>query len=69
MRYAPERVVFTVVRHPRGWAVEHEGEVSDATPDKEIAKAAANRRARAAQDSGKLCLVRVFGEHGFFNAA
>jgi hypothetical protein len=30
---------------------------------------AANKRARAAQDSGKPCLVRVVGEHGFFNAA
>ena len=69
MRYTPERAVFTVVRHSGGWAVEHEGEISDPTPDKEIAKAADNRRARAAQDAGKPCLVRVFGEHGFFNAA
>jgi hypothetical protein len=69
MRYAPERTVFSVVRHSSGWAVEHEGEISDATPDKEIAKAAANRRARVAQDAGKPCLVRVFGEHGYFSAA
>lgn len=69
MRNAPDRAVFTVVRHETGWAVEHDGELLDATPDKEVAKAAANKRARAAQDAGKPCLVRVTGEHGFFNAA
>ena len=69
MRNAPERAVFTVLRHEGGWAVEHDGEVSDATADKEVAKAAANKRARAAQDAGQPCLVRVVGEHGFFNAA
>jgi hypothetical protein len=69
MRNAPDRAIFTVVRHETGWAVEHDGEYSDASPDKEVAKAAANKRARAAQDAGKPCLVRVVGEHGFFNAA
>ena len=69
MRNAPERAIFTVVRHESGWAVEHGGEISDVTIDKEVAKAAANKRARAAQDAGKPCLVRVTGEHGFFNAA
>ena len=69
MRNAPERAVFTVVRHPGGWAVEYLGEITDASPDKEVAKAAANRKARVAQDAGQPCLVRVFGEHGFFNAA
>jgi len=69
MRNAPERAVFTVLRHEDGWAVEHEGQFSDASPDKEVVKAAANKRARAAQDAGKPCQVRVVGEHGFFNAA
>jgi hypothetical protein len=69
MRNAPDRAIFTVVRHPTGWAVEHDGELSDITSDKEVAKAAANKRARSAQDAGKPCLVRVVGEHGFFNAA
>ena len=69
MRNAPERAIFTVVRHELGWAVEHGGELSDVSTDKEVAKAAANKRARAAQDAGKPCLVRVTGEHGFFNAA
>ena len=68
MRYAPQRAVFTVVRHSDGWAVEHDGEVSDVTSDKEVAKAAANKRARAAQDAGQPCLVRVFGELGYFGA-
>ena len=30
------------------------------------AKAAANKRARALQDAGRACQVRVSGEHGFF---
>lgn len=69
MRFEPDRAVFTVVRHRGGWAVEHAGEVSDLTPEKEVAKAAANKRARAAMAAGKSCIVRVFGEQGFFNAA
>ena len=69
MRNAPDRDIFTVVKHEAGWAVEHGGELSDITPDKEVAKASANKRARASLDAGRPCLVRVFGEHGFFNAA
>ena len=69
MRITPDRDVFTVVRYDGGWAVEHGGQFSDLTPDKEVAKASANKRARVALDSGRPCLVRVFGEHGFFNAA
>jgi len=69
MRIAPDRAVFTVIRHQSGWAVEHDGEISDLTPDKEVAKAAANKRARTALDAGRPCIVRIFGEHGFFNAA
>lgn len=69
MRNAPDRTVFTVLRHKDGWAVEHAGEVLDSSKDKEVAKAAANKRARAAQDAGASCLVRVVGEHGFFTAA
>jgi hypothetical protein len=71
MRNGPERTTFTVIRHGGGWAVEHLGEVSDLCSDKEVAKAAANKRARAAQDAGERCQVRVSGEHGFFasNAA
>ena len=66
---AVERSVFTVIRHDGQWAVEHEGDYFGHSIDKEVAKAHANKRARAAQDAGKPCLVRVTGEHGFFNAA
>ncbi len=68
MRMEPERAVFTVSRHDGVWAVEHAGEFFGHSPDKEIAKAAANKRARMAQDKGRACQVRVSGEHGFFAA-
>ena len=66
MRETPDRMVFTVARHDGQWAVEHDGAYSDHSRDKEEAKAAANKRARAAQDQGRSCQVRVSGEHGFF---
>ncbi|MDB5450322.1 hypothetical protein DJ021_03120 [Phenylobacterium hankyongense] len=66
MRNGPDRSIFTVAWHDGRWAVEHDGEYSDHTRDKEEAKAAANKRARAAQDLGQACLVRVSGERGFF---
>jgi hypothetical protein len=69
MRDLTNRAVFTVMRHPSGWAVEHDGAYSDITGDKEIARAAANRRARASQESGQPSQVRVAGEHGYFNPA
>jgi hypothetical protein len=34
--------------------------------DKEIAKAAANKRARQVQEEGRPCQVRVSGETGFY---
>jgi len=66
IRGAADRETLTVARHDGRWAVEHEGAFSDHTPDKEEAKAAANKRARALQDSGRPCQVRVSGEQGFF---
>jgi hypothetical protein len=69
VRNEPERLTFTVVRHDGYWAVEHDGEHFDHSLDKEVAKAAANKRARAAHDSGRACLVRVSGENGFYAAA
>ncbi|MDO8411848.1 MAG: DUF2188 domain-containing protein [Phenylobacterium sp.] len=66
MREIRDRIVITVARHDGLWAVEHEGAFSDHSLDKEEAKAAANKRARASQDQGRPCLVRVSGEHGFF---
>jgi hypothetical protein len=66
MRVESDRAVFTVVRHDGVWAVEYEGEHFGHSPDKEVAKAAANKRMRQLQDSGRACQVRVFGEHGFY---
>ena len=66
VRGAGDRETLTVVRHEGGWAVEHMGVFSDHTIDREEAKAAANKRARALQDSGRACQVRVTGEHGYF---
>lgn len=60
-----ERSVFTVLRHEGQWAVEHDGRFFGHSRDKEVAKAAANRGARAEQDAGRPCQVRVVGEHGF----
>ena len=49
MRNGPDRAIFTVARHQEGWAVEIAGEFFDHSRDKEEVKAAANKRARAAQ--------------------
>ena len=61
MREIRDRIVFTVARHDGYWAVEQDGDFSDHSIDKEEAK--------AAQDKGQPCLVRVSGEHGFFATA
>ena len=68
MRMLPDRAVLTVTRHDGVWRVEHEGQTFGHSPDKEIAKAAANRHARQMQDGGRACQVRVYGEHGFWAA-
>ncbi|WP_297695867.1 hypothetical protein [Phenylobacterium sp.] len=69
MRVAADRAIFTVVRHDGRWAVEHDGEYFGHSSDKEVAKAAANKRVRQLQDSGRPCQVRVFGEQGFYEPA
>ncbi|HEV2532134.1 hypothetical protein [Phenylobacterium sp.] len=66
MRDVPERAIFTVIRHDGQWAVEHQGEYFGHSVDKEVAKAHANKRARAAQDAGRPCQVRVHGEQGYY---
>jgi len=66
MQAQPDRAILTVTRHDGSWAVELEGHHFSHTPDKEIAKAAAHKRARQLQDSGRSCQVRVLGEHGFY---
>jgi len=65
MRMVPDRAVLTVTRHEGVWRVEHDGLHFGHSPDKEIAKAAANRHARSMLDDGRACEVRVFGETGF----
>ena len=66
MRINPDRAILTVLRHAGSWVVEYGGEHFDHSPDKEIAKAAAHKRARQLQDSGRLCQVRVAGDFGRF---
>jgi hypothetical protein len=67
MRTDTDRAVLTILRHNGGWAVEYAGEHFGHSPDKEVAKASANKRARQLADGGHACAVRVDGEHGFFN--
>ncbi len=67
MRITPDRAILTVARHNGSWVVEMEGEHFGHSIDKEIAKAAANKRAREIQDGGRPCQVRVNGDHGFFS--
>jgi hypothetical protein len=45
-----DRAILTVLRHAGSWVVEHDGEHFGHSPDKEIAKASANKRARQMQD-------------------
>lgn len=66
MRINPERSVLTVSKHEGAWTVELDGEHFGHSGDKEVAKAAANRRAREIIDGGQLCQVRVSGESGFY---
>jgi hypothetical protein len=52
-----DRAVFAIVRHHAGWAVEHDGEILDASPLREEVLAAASRRARASTERG--CPARI----------
>ena len=67
MRMIIDRAVLTVRLHDGLWVVELDGEVFGQSFDKEVSKAAANKRARQVQDGGRPCQVRVSGEHGFFD--
>ncbi len=60
------RAVFTVAPHEGGWAVEHDGAFFDESPRRDEVLASANRRARAAIDSGRPVQVTIRGEAGFF---
>lgn len=69
MKMCIGRAVLTVVRHEGGWAVELDGELFGHSREREVARAAANRRAREIQDAGRPCQVRVSGETGFYAAS
>ena len=45
--------------------VELDGQVFGESLDREVAKAAANKRARQLQDDGRACQVCIRGESGF----
>lgn len=66
MRNIPERALLTISRREGAWTADLDGAVFSQSDDKEEVKAAANRRAREIVDTGRLCQVRVSGEHGFF---
>ena len=68
MRDTQQRTVLTIGKHGEAWIVEMDGEVFGRSPDKEVCKATANKRARQMQDSGRACVVRISGEAGFFSA-
>ncbi|MBO9706604.1 MAG: hypothetical protein J7521_00190 [Caulobacter sp.] len=59
------RIVITVCRNDGLWAVEEAGLFFGASPDKDIAKASAARRARERIGEGQACQIRVAGENGF----
>jgi hypothetical protein len=52
-----DRAVFTVRRLGDGWAVEHEGAILDASPNREDVVASASRRARASHEQGRPALI------------
>ena len=66
MQKGLERAVLTVEFRDGVWAVELDGDTFGHSPEKDVAKAAANKRAREVQDKGRPCQVRVSGELGFF---
>jgi hypothetical protein len=68
MRMVPDRAVLTVTRRDGVWCVEYDGEAFGHSSDKEVARAAAHRHARAMLDRGRASEVRVFGETGFRSA-
>ena len=63
---AQSRDVYTVTPHLKGWAVEHNGVLTDMSATKDEASAAAHKHARASHDAGRPCQVTVADETGFF---
>ena len=66
MQTPEKRTIFTVCPVTDGWAVEHDGIVTDRSADKAVAQASAAKLARAAMSDGKTVQVRVEGEMGYF---
>ena len=62
MKMVPDRAILTLARHEGVWRVEYEDERFGHSTEKEIARAAAMRRARQMQDSGRACQVLVRGD-------
>jgi hypothetical protein len=60
-----DRVVLTLARNAGVWSVDLEGGAFGHSFDKEVARAAAIKRARDIQDGGRACEVRVMGEPFF----
>lgn len=60
-----DRIIITVRQHEGLWAVEEAGVFFGSTPDKEVAKASATKRARLRIAEGWSCKIRVSGENGF----
>ena len=65
MRDILDRTVFTVMREGDGWAVELQGVFFGHAAEKEVAKAAALKRAREVIDGGGAAQVRMHGESGY----
>lgn len=60
-----DRAVLTLARSEGVWSVEFEGEQFGHSSEKEVARAAASKRARNIQDGGRPCEIRIVGEPFF----
>ena len=66
MQTPDKRTIFTVCSVTGGWAVEHDGVVTEPSPDKAVAQASAAKLARAAMSDGEAVQVKIEGEAGYF---
>jgi hypothetical protein len=62
MKATLDRTILKIVRHDGRWAVEHDGNFFGHSPDKDVVKASAHKKAMQLQDGGHACEVRVAGE-------
>jgi hypothetical protein len=68
MRMIPDRAVLTVRRCDGLWLVEFGDEQFGHSPEREVAMAAAHRRARQMQEAGRACQVTTVGERSWVGA-